>query len=85
MFRILQADHLKKFNICTKFPSVFQRNEEIGAGDAGHDEDGDDDSDDSLPENLNRRQVEIETSSDESSGMTGFTLFLKWVNCSNFW
>ena len=68
----MQADHLKKFDICTKFPSVFQRNEEIGAGDAGQDENEDDDSDDSLPENLNRRQIEIETSSDESSGIMGF-------------
>ena len=70
----MQADHLKKFDIVTKFPSVFQRSEEIGAGDAGQDENGDD-SDDSLPENLNRRQIEIETSSDESSGIMGFKFF----------
>ena len=69
-FRILQNDHLKKFEIVTKFPSAFQKHE-IGAGDADEVIE-ESDSDDSLPENTNRRVVEIETSSDESSGVEGF-------------
>ena len=50
----------------TKFPSAFQKHE-IGAGDADEVIE-ESDSDDSLPENTNRRVVEIESSSDESSG-----------------
>merc|ERR1712179_324376 len=64
--RILQNDHLKKFGICAKFPSAFQK----GAGDAPlrntkQDDDEESDDEDSLPENTNRRFVEIETSSSE--------------------
>lgn len=57
--KILQPHHLKDLKISEKFPSVFEH----GQGD-GND---DNDSDDSLPENTNRRLVEIESSDDSSS------------------
>ena len=64
---------MKKFEIVTKFPSAFQKHE-IGAGDADEVIE-ESDSDDSLPENTNRRVVEIETSSDESSGFWVFSMY----------
>lgn len=66
--RILQNQHLKELELATKFPKEF------GGGDnleseiekSCNDSDGSDNSEDSIPSNVNRRIIEIEESSDSS-------------------